>query len=41
MYAYYHGHLTENFLNHFREKFVEAISTALPTPTDIVIKAEK
>jgi hypothetical protein len=28
VYAYYHGHLTETFLNHFDELFEQAISSA-------------
>lgn len=35
VYAYYHGHLTETFLNHFDQIFTQAVSTALPTKHDI------
>lgn len=34
VYAYYHGHLTETFLNHFDKDFSEARSTALATTDD-------
>lgn len=34
IYGYYHGHLTETFLNHFDKKFTSASSTALPTKDD-------
>jgi hypothetical protein len=34
VYAYYHGHLTETFLNHFDRMFSTASSTALLTPED-------
>lgn len=33
-YGYYHGHLTETFLNHFDRKFSSGSSTALPTKDD-------
>ena len=36
VYAYYHGHLTETFLNHFDQSFSQAVSTALPTSSDDV-----
>jgi hypothetical protein len=35
-YGYYHGHLTETFLNHFDEKFSEAASSAIARDGDIV-----
>lgn len=35
-YAYYHGHLTQTFLDHFDQQFNHAVSSALPTPGDIV-----
>jgi len=35
-YAYYHGHLTETFLNHFDNFFSESISSAMPTSNDNV-----
>ncbi|TDV54659.1 hypothetical protein EC919_104398 [Pseudomonas graminis] len=35
-YGYYHGHLTETFLNHFDNLFTQASSTALPTGADMV-----
>ncbi|WP_277978027.1 hypothetical protein [Pantoea endophytica] len=35
-YAYYHGHLTETFLNHFDNDFSESISSAMPTSNDNV-----
>ncbi|PWE46153.1 hypothetical protein C9I50_00270 [Pseudomonas prosekii] len=34
VYGYYHGHLTETFLNHFDKKFTSGSSTALPTKDD-------
>lgn len=34
VYGYYHGHLTETFLNHFDKMFSSAASTALPTKDD-------
>jgi hypothetical protein len=34
VYAYYHGHLIETFLNHFDEIFTQGIATALPTRED-------
>ncbi len=36
VYGYYHGHLTETFLNHFDKDFSTAQSSALPSNTDIV-----
>lgn len=36
VYGFYHGHLTETFLNHFDNSFSTASSTALPTPEDRV-----
>ncbi|WP_311968936.1 hypothetical protein [Pseudomonas baltica] len=36
VYGYYHGHLTETFLNHFDLEFSSAQSTALPTGDDYV-----
>lgn len=30
IYAYYHGHLTETFIHHFRDSFSTATSTAKP-----------
>jgi hypothetical protein len=35
VYAYYHGHLIETFLNHFDHDFTEAAATALATTDDI------
>lgn len=35
VYAYYNGHLTETFLNHFDGIFTQAVSTALPAPEDV------
>ncbi|QVN19008.1 hypothetical protein [Burkholderia pyrrocinia] len=35
-YGYYHGHLTETFLNHFDKLFSSAQSSALPAAGDIV-----
>ena len=35
VYAYYHGHLLETFLNHFDVNFTNAISTALPVAGDL------
>jgi len=37
-YGYYHGHLTETFLNHFDTEFTAATSTAFPTSKDMVRK---
>lgn len=34
VYGYYHGHLTETFLNHFDNAFKSASSSALPTVND-------
>lgn len=34
VYGYYHGHLTETFLNHFDKSFDYASSTALPVVGD-------
>lgn len=35
-YSFYHGHLTETFLNHFDENFTSARSSAKPTENDNV-----
>jgi hypothetical protein len=35
-YGYYHGHLTETFLNHFDSLFSQAISSAQPILGDVV-----
>jgi hypothetical protein len=35
VYAYYHGHLTETFLNHFDQLFTRSVSTALSTENDV------
>ena len=34
VYAYYHGHLIETFLNHFDTAFTSGAATALPTAGD-------
>jgi hypothetical protein len=34
VYAYYHGHLIETFLNHFDKDFTKGEATALPTSGD-------
>lgn len=34
VYGYYHGHLTETFLNHFDTMFTSSSSTALGTKDD-------
>jgi hypothetical protein len=34
VYAYYHGHLIETFLNHFDKDFTKAEATSLPTSGD-------
>lgn len=34
VYGYYHGHLTETFLNHFDQLFKHSSSTALPSTGD-------
>jgi len=34
VYAYYHGHLIETFLNHFNTDFTSAEATALPAEGD-------
>ena len=36
VYAYYHGHMLETFLNHFDKSFENGIVTALPGPGDNV-----
>lgn len=36
VYGYYHGHLTETFLNHFDSSFNEAISSSNPVNGDII-----
>ncbi|WP_236200695.1 hypothetical protein [Pseudomonas pseudonitroreducens] len=41
VYAYYHGHLTETFLNHFDKSFTSAQSSALPTTGDLVSNPKK
>lgn len=35
-YAYYHGHLTETFLNHFDLQFSDGVASALPDKNDVV-----
>ena len=35
-YGYYHGHLTETFLNHFDKMFAFAMSSALPSAGDLI-----
>lgn len=35
-YGYYHGHLTETFLNHFDDRFSNAVSSARPETGDVV-----
>jgi len=35
VYGYYHGHLTETFLNHFDKSFEYSASTALPSSGDL------
>jgi hypothetical protein len=35
-YGYYHGHLTETFLNHFDDRFSNAVSSARPETADVV-----
>lgn len=40
-YGYYHGHLTETFLNHFDKLFSSTQSTALPAAGDIVSAPKK
>jgi len=35
VYAYYHGHLIETFLNHFDTDFTSAAATALPAAGDL------
>ncbi|WP_081606973.1 hypothetical protein [Asticcacaulis benevestitus] len=34
VYGYYHGHITETFLNHFDDKFSSASASARPTSGD-------
>lgn len=34
VYAYYHGHLIETFLNHFDKSFGNSIASALPEAND-------
>lgn len=34
VYAYYHGHLIETFLNHFASKFKLGVASALPEAGD-------
>jgi hypothetical protein len=36
VYAYYHGHLLETFLNHFDKSFIKGIASALPEADDNV-----
>lgn len=35
VYAYYHGHLIETFLNHFDADFTSAEATAMPAAGDV------
>jgi len=35
VYAYYHGHLIETFLNHFDQNFENGCASALPTSADL------
>ena len=37
VYAYYHGHLIETFVNHFHDDFTEATATAMPTTGDYCV----
>lgn len=39
VYGYYHGHLSETFLNHFDDLFSEAVCTAAPVSGDIIATA--
>ena len=41
VYAYYHGHLTQTFLDHFNQNFSTATSTALPSSNDKLIAVKK
>lgn len=36
VYAYYHGHLIETFLNHFDREFSQGDATAMPSQNDRV-----
>lgn len=36
VYGYYHGHLTETFMNHFDKMFTLAMGTALGTKGDLL-----
>jgi hypothetical protein len=36
VYAYYHGHLLETFLNHFDNAFSTGVASALPEQEDFV-----
>lgn len=36
VYGYYHGHLIETFLNHFDDRFGNAVASAKPEAGDIV-----
>lgn len=36
VYAYYHGHLIETFLNHFDCDFSRGVATAMPSQNDLV-----
>lgn len=40
VYSYYHGHLTETFLNHFDRSFSDATSSALPRSGDVLSKPQ-
>jgi hypothetical protein len=40
VYGYYHGHLTETFLNHFDTLFSNASSSALAATGDIIAPRE-
>lgn len=41
VYAYYHGHLTQTFLDHFDKMFTYAVSSAYPEHGDIVASPAK
>ena len=41
VYAYYHGHLIETFLNHFDSDFTVGSATALPTAGDLCSSEQK
>jgi hypothetical protein len=36
VYAYYHGHLIETFLNHFDESFEYGFASAMPQAGDVI-----